>query len=74
MEKQLKLKIVSDGSPVGTKIIDIESGNVIFNCSKLNINLDSNQKTGTCELTLINTPFEFTGNAKIKDNENNKDV
>lgn len=50
MVGQMKIKIISDGTPFGTKITDIETGNTIINCKELVIKINSDNKVGTCDV------------------------
>ena len=62
----MKIKVISDGTGVGTKIINEETGEEIKNATFLKIEVFAGQKNNVCELHLANVPFEFTGESQIK--------
>ena len=62
----MEIKIISDGTSLGTSIIDEETGKRIPNCTDLVIKISSKTKLAECYLTLIIVPFEYTGEDKTE--------
>jgi len=62
----MKLKIISNGTPVTTRILNEETGELLKNCSHVSFEVDAKDKTVKCIITLINIPFEYSGEVKIK--------
>jgi hypothetical protein len=55
----MKLKIISDGTVFGSKLIDQDSGQLIKNAKVVRITIDSNSNFVTCEVILIKVPVEI---------------
>lgn len=65
MEKEIKLKIVSDGTTNGTKIMD-QDGNILPGVKRLVIIGDANQETVNVLVELHGElPMEIDANAKV---------
>jgi hypothetical protein len=60
----MKIKIISDGTSLGTKIIDEATGTQIMNCSDLIIKVSAKTQLVECTMTLIKVPFEYKGVAE----------
>lgn len=60
----MKIKVISDGTSSGTKIIDEETGNKIVNCQSLDIHINSKTRFASCTLTLLDVPAEYIGKYK----------
>lgn len=58
MEKELRLKIISDGTPQGTIVSD-EDGNRVENVSNVEISIGANMLS-TVRLTLVGIPVEVS--------------
>jgi hypothetical protein len=61
----MNIKIVSDGTWYGTKIIDSDTGETINNVIKVEWSLSVEKKIADCVLTLIDESFEYVGNTEI---------
>lgn len=60
----MKLKIVSDGNPINTKVVDVETGKDITK-SVRGINWQiSVDRLAEAEIVLVGTPVEITGEFK----------
>jgi hypothetical protein len=57
----MRLKIISDGTQLGTKIINEETGDIVDNCVRLKFEIDMDKKLSNVELTLIKIPIEYIG-------------
>lgn len=55
----MKLKIISDGTIIGTKIINEENGELLPGVTSIDINIDANNKFVTCNIKLIDVKLEL---------------
>ncbi|MBT0666332.1 hypothetical protein KI809_18650 [Geobacter pelophilus] len=60
----MKIKIISDGTPMGTRILD-ESGNPMKNVIAASWELQANDKLATVKLELIDVSVELEGDVDI---------
>ena len=60
----MKIKIVSDGTSVGTKIVDVETGKAITNVSAITWHAEANEVETEATLVLSNVPVELIGKVK----------
>lgn len=60
----MKIKVISDGTSLGTKIVDEETGNKIINCQSLDIRINGKTRFALCTLTLFDVPVEYIGKYK----------
>ena len=62
----MKLKIISDGTNTGTKLIDEETGQMVHGISKITWTADAEELlTKTC-IEFFNIPIEFTSDARVE--------
>lgn len=57
--KEVKVKIVSDGTTWGTKIVDEETGNEIHNVTKIEWTAEAGHMC-VARITLVKVPVEIT--------------
>lgn len=62
----MKLKVISDGTTVGTKIINEESGELLSGVASIDIMIDANNKFVTCNIKLVDVKLELTANSNLK--------
>jgi hypothetical protein len=62
--KNMNIKVISDGTPEGTHVIDTDTGKKIINCQEIVITI--NNKKSICNLLLSDIPFEYSGKPKLK--------
>jgi len=62
----MKIKVESDGTSLGTVIINEETGEKIINCIDLSIHINAGVKNSECSLLLRNIPFKYTGDTNIE--------
>lgn len=55
----MNIKIISDGTSMGTKLINLETGKIIANCYGVSINIKAPDLC-ECTLTLRDIPFEIS--------------
>lgn len=61
----MKLKIISDGTPTGTKLIDEETGEAIHLIQKLTWEANANEFSTKITIELLNVPVEITSKADV---------
>ena len=61
----MEIKIVSDGTALGTKIYDAVTGAELKNVSRISWELDADSWDAKVEMTLINVPMELRGKATV---------
>ena len=74
----MKIKIISDGTMLGTKIVDEETGKELSFVRKVEWTLDLNaqppwNRLATCKLEMFNVPVELVGEAEITKKDLPKD-
>src|SRR5574338_1681284 len=62
----MKLKIISDGTNNGTKLIDEETGQMVHGISKLTWEADAKKLVAKVTVELTNVPIEATCKADVK--------
>lgn len=62
---KIKLKIISDGTNLGTKIIDEETGTQVSNIKKITWKADYERSITTAIIEFFNLPVEITSSAKV---------
>lgn len=67
MSKGINIKIVSDGTPQGTDIINIETGEKLNGVSKFRLYIDTKKAVSTVEVMFKKVPIEFRGKARVKE-------
>lgn len=61
----MKLKIISDGTNKGTKLIDEDTGEVVHLIQKLSLEIDANEPCTKVTIELLDVPVEITSKAKV---------
>lgn len=63
----MEIKIVSDGTVMGTKVFDAVTGAELRNVESISweLNAASNDWNARVEMTLINVPMELRGKANV---------
>lgn len=59
-EEGIYLEVVSDGTPLGTVVQDMGSGQPVRNIKQIDIHADADSDQITCTLTLIPTSLDLT--------------
>lgn len=62
----MKLKLISDGTNKGTKLIDEETGEMVHGISKISFKADVNDATTKVNVEFFNIPVDITSKAKIE--------
>ena len=62
----MTIKIVSDGTPSGTKILDTETGKELSYVTKVSWKVDLKSPFATATLEIIKVPVEVVGNAQVE--------
>lgn len=62
----MKLKIISDGTNVGTKLIDEETGQMVHGISKLTWEADANEILTKVSVEFFNIPVEIVSKADVE--------
>ena len=57
-ENKVKYKIISDGTSVGTKLIDIEAGKILTGIKEITWNCNADSLLSTCTVTLCNVEID----------------
>jgi len=53
------IKIVSDGSVTGTKVIDMKTGSTLGGISGIKINIDADQRLVTCDIRFVDVKLDM---------------
>jgi hypothetical protein len=61
----MEVKIVSDGTVIGTKIFDATTGAELKNVTSITWDLNVDKWEATVDMTLINVPVELRGKADV---------
>lgn len=67
MKDGLNLKLVSNGMPAGTHLIDIDTGKEISNIAAIDWSIRPNQMAD-CTINLLDLPVEVIAVAKLSEN------
>lgn len=62
----MKLKLISDGTPIGTKIVDEETGEMLHGISNLTWEVSANEPLTKLTLELFNVPVEISATANVE--------
>ena len=65
----VKIKIVSDGTPIGTKVIDEETGETINGVVSVGWNICVGTGFARAYIELLNIPVELVGEIKEGDDD-----
>jgi hypothetical protein len=63
----MKIKIVSDGTPMGTKVVNAETGEAIKGVCGVSWSLSDNRSIGRAIVEFALVPVELVGDAYTKD-------
>jgi hypothetical protein len=69
----MKLKIISDGTNAGTKLIDEDTGKMVHLIQKLSWEANAKEPFAKVTVELINIPVEITSKAEVELLDYNKD-
>lgn len=61
----MKLKVISDGTALGTKVINAETGEAIENISRISWELDASVYIAQAVIEVIEIPVELTGGMRL---------
>lgn len=62
--EEVKLKIISDGTAHGTKVVNIETGEMIDRVMSVKWQIDTDTSMATVELLLAIVPVEVVGESE----------
>jgi len=61
----MKLKLISDGTCIGTKLIDEDTGEMVHGISKINCKMDAKDTLSTVTVEFFNIPVEIQALADV---------
>jgi hypothetical protein len=61
----MQIKIISDGTPRGTKVVNSETGESINFVTRIRFELNCNERVARVELELVNVPVELSGTVDL---------
>jgi hypothetical protein len=61
----MKLKIISDGTNIGTHLVDVETGERVQQIGKISWKANAKELTTTANVELTNIPVEIVSSAQV---------
>ena len=60
----MKLKVISDGSPKGTAVVDVDKGVPLENVKSVKLDMDANEVTATIVVANVQADIRAVGTVK----------